>query len=253
MADATQRFGTRVSYYVQGRPGYPAALIELLRRECGLAQGCAVADVGSGTGILTRLLLEAGARVYAVEPNDEMRAAAESALGAHPGFTSVAAAGEDSGLPDACVDLVTCAQAFHWLDRALARREFARILRPGGSVAIVWNDRRDTASPFLAEYEALLQAFGTDYREVDHRNVSRDMLDAFFGAGAWREERLPHTHSLDYAGLQARLLSTSYVPSALDPRCGPMLQALRVLFMRHAEDGLVHFEYDAKVCWGRIV
>jgi len=141
-ADAKQRFSNRVADYVRYRPGYPAALFDLLRVECAFTSNHAVADVGSGTGLLTKLFLENGNRVFGVEPNQEMRRAGEEFLHSFPKFTSVAGSAEATTLGDASVDFVTAGQAFHWFDPQAARREFLRILKTNGWVVIAWNDRR---------------------------------------------------------------------------------------------------------------
>src|ERR1700675_1047450 len=131
-ADAKQRFSNRVVDYVRYRPGYPAALLDLLRAECGFSSNHLVADVGSGTALLTKLFLENGNRVFGVEPNQEMRQAGEEFLKSFPKFTSVAGSAEATTIGDASVDFVTAGQAFHWFDPRAARREFIRILKPNG-------------------------------------------------------------------------------------------------------------------------
>src|SRR5690242_5460636 len=116
MSDSTKRFSSRVENYVKYRPGYPPALLKLLERECRLTGDSAVVDVGSGTGILTELFLKHGHRVSAIEPNPEMRAAAERALGGHPGFQSIAATAEATTLPAHSMNIIVAGQAFHWFD-----------------------------------------------------------------------------------------------------------------------------------------
>jgi ubiquinone/menaquinone biosynthesis C-methylase UbiE len=165
-ADPPGRFSDRVEDYVRFRPSYPAAVIELLRAEVGVGPGCTVADVGSGTGILTALLLESGSRVIAVEPNPAMRGAAEESLATHPRFVSVEGSAEATGLDDSSVDGITVAQAFHWFRVDDTAREFARILHPGGWVALIWNSRPLSGSPFLCAYESFLEEWGTDYTAV---------------------------------------------------------------------------------------
>src|SRR5229473_3113962 len=155
-ADAKKRFSTKVADYVRYRPSYPAAVVDLLRADCGLRSEHVVADVGSGTGILAKLFLENGNHVFGVEPNDEMRFAGEEFLSAVKNFSSVAGSAEATTLPDASVDFVSVAQAFHWFEPAATRREFLRILRPEGTVVIVWNDRELDTTQFLRDYEALL-------------------------------------------------------------------------------------------------
>jgi SAM-dependent methyltransferase len=251
MIDPTQRFSTRVADYIRYRPSYPPAVIELLRNTAGLTHGAIAADVGSGTGMLSQLLLDTGATVYGVEPNDAMRAAAETLLHDQPRFVSIAATAENTTLPDHQIDLITAAQAFHWFDRDRTRQEWQRILKPGGSVALIWNDRRPDATPFLRAYESLLRDFGTDYQSVNHRNIDRAVLLSFFRA-EFREATFPNAQRFDFEGLKGRLLSSSYVPAADDPRAAPMLQALRSIYEAHQEGGSVVFEYETRVFYGRL-
>src|SRR5260370_38153232 len=151
-ADAKQRFSNRVADYVRYRPSYPSALVDLLRDECGLRPDHVIADVGSGTGILSKMFLENGNRVFGVEPNDEMRRAGEEYLSACKKFSSIVGSAEATTLPDAGVDFVTVAQAFHWFEPEKTRAEFRRILRSQGWVVAVWNFR-DKESSFAKGYE----------------------------------------------------------------------------------------------------
>lgn len=157
VANALTRFSNRVQDYIRYRPGYPQAVMDCLRDEFGLRPQQVVADIGSGTGISTGLLLDNGHRVIAVEPNADMRAAAETRYGSNGAFQSVAAPAEATTLPDASVDWIVAAQAFHWFDVEKCRVEFRRILKRGGFVALLWNDRRDD-TPFLRGYDALLKS-----------------------------------------------------------------------------------------------
>src|SRR5439155_22031674 len=166
----TQRFSSRVGNYARCRPSYPREIIEILGAECGLTSEWVIADVASGTGIFTRLLLENGNRVYGVEPNEAMRKAGEEYLANYPAFTSIEGTAESTTLPDASIDLVTAAQAAHWFDREKALEEFQRTLKPGGYLALIWNDRRKDATGFDREYEQLLENFGTDYEDVKRRD-----------------------------------------------------------------------------------
>ena len=248
---AAARFDDRVENYAAYRPGYPAGVTELLRVELGLSAASVVADVGAGTGLFSELLLREGSTVFAVEPNDAMRAAAESRLGAYPNFRSVRGAAEATTLDAASCDFVTAAQAFHWFDAARARAEFRRILRPGGWVVLAWNMRRTEATPFLRGYERLLREFGTDYRQVNCEQVSEARVADFFG-GEFGARRFDNHQSLDFAALRGRLLSLSYVPLAGQPNFEPMLAGLRRLFDEHSAGGRVRVEYDAKVYYGRL-
>lgn len=252
MRNSKERFSDRVQDYVRYRPGYPVDLVPLLARECALTPDSIVADVGSGTGILTRLLLEYGCRVFGVEPNADMRAAAEELLSEFERFESIDGSAEATTLRDASADLVVAGQAFHWFDRPAARREFARILRPDGWVVLVWNIRRVDASPFMTEYERLLRTYGTDYEQVSHHGVDEPQLDEFFGANDCGRAVLANAQSFDYEGLEGRLLSSSYVPGRGTPGADAMLAALRALYDEHRESGRVVFTYETKVYFGRV-
>jgi SAM-dependent methyltransferase len=250
-ANATTRFSDRVQNYVRYRPGYPAAVLEVLRAETGLAPGQAVADVGSGTGISAKLFLDAGHPVFAVEPNAEMRAAAETMLGGDPGFHSVDGSAEATTLPDASVDFVVAAQAFHWFDPARVAGEWRRILRPGGWTVLLWNTRRTDSTPFLRAYEALLHEHGTDYTTVNHENVTDESLRTVLGGG-YGSRVVPNEQVFDFEGLKGRLLSSSYAPNVGHPGHEPMLAALDRIFREHQQDGRVRFEYDTEIYFGRV-
>lgn len=246
--DPTKRFSNRVENYVRYRPGYPAEIISLLRDECGLTSASVVADIGSGTGKLAELFLNAGCRVFGVEPNKEMREAGERME--HPNFTSVDASAEATTLPAHSVDFVTAGQAFHWFDLDRCRPEFLRILKPGGWLVIIWNDRQDDTTPFLAAYERLLEQFGTDYAQANHRRSDKpEVIRPFFG----NEPRFKNFHNVqqfDFEGLKGRLLSSSYAPVSGQPKYEEMLNELKRIFDAHQKNGIVAFEYDTHVYYG---
>jgi SAM-dependent methyltransferase len=250
--DPTARFGNRVADYVATRPGYPPAVLALLRTEAGLTPTTVIADLGSGTGLSALPFLENGNLVFGVEPNREMRLAAESLLAGWPNFCSLAGTAEATTLADASVDLVVAGQAFHWFDPPRARAEFRRILRPGGAVVLMWNTRRLETSPFLRGYEQLLQQFGTDYREVVHTNVDHAKLAAFFGPGGFQSFKLDNEQRFDREGIRGRMRSSSYVPAAGHPDYEPMMAELDRLFDETSEAGRVRFEYDTEVYVGRL-
>ncbi len=241
---ATTRFSDRVADYVRWRPDYPAAVLETLRTRTGLGPGNVVADVGAGTGIFTRQLLATGATVHAVEPNAPMRAALESLLEGAGRLSVHSGTAEATGLPAAGVDLVTAAQAFHWFDAAAARREFARILRPSGWIALLWNGRLERATPFLEAYEELLLEWSPDYARINHRNLDAAALALFFAPSPVERFTFAHRQDFDFVGLRGRLLSSSYAPAAGHPHHEPMLAGLRAIFEAHAEAGRVAFLYE---------
>ena len=252
MRDPRQRFTGRVESYARYRPSYPHAVLELLAAECGLTSASVVADVGSGTGILSELFLENGNRVIGIEPNEEMRAAGERLIGDHPRFTSVAGSAESTTLEDCCVDFVVAGQAFHWFDRERARTEFERILKPTGWVALVWNARRKVATPFLAAYEKLLLTHGTDYAEVGHQEGVARMVQEFFGSDTFETRTFDNLQTFDLDGLKGRLSSSSYVPGPGQPGHEAMMREAERTFHAHETDGKVTIEYDTKVYYGRL-
>lgn len=249
--DATGRFSDRVEDYVRYRPSYPSAVLEWLR-DHGVAPGAKVADVGAGTGIWSSLLLEAGYEVWAVEPNGPMRAGAERWLGEHPRFTSVDGTAEATTLPDRSVELVTVAQAFHWFEPVATRREFARILQPGGLVVLLWNDRATEASPLMADYEQLLEDWGTDFRETTFRLRPLEQTFHSFFEGGFETTSFPNAQALDEDGFVGRFFSSSYTPARDDPRYAPAEDAARALFRTHQVGGAVELRYATVLYAGRV-
>lgn len=250
--DPTARFSDRVQDYVRWRPGYPPAVVQALRDDLGLRPSHVVADVGSGTGILSRLLVENGNEVYGVEPNREMAAVAEADLGITGRFHDVDGRAEATSLPDRSVDLVTAGQAFHWFKVPESRAEFRRILRPAGGVALVWNLRKLDSTPFLRDYEAFLHRWSNDYQEVSAQYAKEESLRGLFGERGWIERRFDSAQHFGLEGLRGRLLSSSYTPREGDPRRQAMLAALPAVFEAHAKGGQVAFEYDTRMFMGRM-
>ncbi|HXN32780.1 MAG TPA: class I SAM-dependent methyltransferase [Polyangiaceae bacterium] len=243
----TQRFSDRVDDYVRYRPSYPAALMGRLAVLGRLEVGRVVADVGSGTGILTRLLLAKGARVIGIEPNSAMRAAAERAFSGEARFESKDTRAEATGLADASVDMITAAQSFHWFDPVAARAEFARILKPGRPVALIWNQRFDT--PLNRDYVAMLERFAPEYQPLRERDrVAEARVRPFFAPQAVELEAFAFEQRLDEAGLRGRLASESCTPRAGHPLYEPMMAELTSIFRRYAENGEVVLQYET-ILW----
>jgi ubiquinone/menaquinone biosynthesis C-methylase UbiE len=249
--DSTQRFSSRVGNYVRYRPAYPPAVLDLLKSDCGLTAASVIADIASGTGIFTRILLENGNQVFGVEPNADMRHAGEQFLRAYSQFTSVAGTAEATTLADHSFDLVTAAQAAHWFDREKARREFIRICRPAGWTVLLWNERRTGSTPFLRDYEQLLLQYGTDYQEVRYERTIQQ-IETFFAPSPFQLRIFDYQQEFDYQGLEGRLLSSSFTPQEGDARHAPMLGGLRRIFEAHQVNDRVTFEYDTRVYYGRL-
>ena len=247
----TERFSSRVDAYVKYRPGYPQSLLNELQQHTGLGSTASIADFGSGTGIFTRQLLQAGYEVFAVEPNREMRAAAEVILSAEPRFHSIDADAENSGLASASIDLITAAQAFHWFNTDTARQEFRRVLKADGKLALIWNKRK-VSRPFQQTYDAILRELAPEYGKVNHMNLTATDIESFFATGSMQRFVFDNSQRLDFAALMGRLKSSSYCPEEKSPQFIPLATELLSLFDQHAVDGAIEFEYDTELYLGSI-
>ncbi|MGE0528624.1 MAG: class I SAM-dependent methyltransferase [Bdellovibrionales bacterium] len=243
--DSTQRFGNRAENYAKYRPDYPAQIVTFMTSELDLNKNSVVADIGSGTGICSELFLKNGNVVYAVEPNDKMRETAEHLLSKYPRFISQKGTAESTGLPDGIADFIVAAQAFHWFDVDAARFEFERILKTGGQVVLIWNDRRASGTPFSEAYERLLTKFGTDYQQVRHRNLDENRIQEVLGE--FECQHFLNHQDLNFESLVGRLASTSYVPNSGQPRFDEMLAELSRIFDAYNKNHQVRIEYDTRL------
>ena len=239
--DPTSRFSDRAEDYVKYRPGYPLAAIDAILRGLGDPASLTVADIGAGTGIAARQLAARGARLIAVEPNPDMRAAAAP----HPRIEWREGTAESTRLGEASVDLVVCAQAFHWFRPAAALAEFRRILRPRGRLVLLWNNRdRDDALTrgYIEAIHAVNGEHPAERRAFDPELVHRDG-----GFTPARLERYAHDQELDRDGLVGRALSASYVPRTGEPHAA-LLRLLGALFERHHDaHGRLRLRYVTNV------
>jgi len=246
MTDSVERFSNRVSNYAKYRPDYPREILPYLSKHCGLSINKVVADIGCGTGISSLLFLENGNTVIGVEPNDAMRNEAERLTAEFSNYSLTSGTCEATFLADASVDMVIAAQAFHWFDLEKARSEFQRILRPGGSIVIIWNERQLDSTPFLIEYEAFLLKYALDYDKVRHENTDAASLRRFFGR-SFDSAVFPNEQTFDLDGLIGRMLSSSYMPSETHALFAVMVGHLAALFANHAENGKIKVFYDTNV------
>ncbi|HEY6805222.1 MAG TPA: class I SAM-dependent methyltransferase [Pyrinomonadaceae bacterium] len=249
MSQSVDRFSTRVENYIKYRPTYPVGVVQLLENECGLTHQSVIADLGSGTGKLSEVFLEHGYSIVGIEPNAPMRAAGEKLLSKFEEFTSINGTAENTTLSDASVDLIIAGQAFHWFDPQRAKVEVARILKPNGWIALIWNDRKLAATPFLEDYEALLLKYGTDYQDVRH-DRTESTIDEFFAPGKPKLAIFPNQQIFDHDGLRGRVLSSSYTPEPNHPSFLAMMLDLKSIFDKHQQNGRVVFDYDTKVFYG---
>jgi SAM-dependent methyltransferase len=251
-ANAKQRFSNRVADYVRYRPSYPSGVLSFLAEKCGLHSHHVVADIGSGTGLLSKLFVENGNHVYGVEPNAEMRAAGDEFLHAYPNFASVNGSAETTTLADHSIDFLTAGQAFHWFDPVATRSEFLRILKSGGWVVIVCNERLMDSTPFLRDYEALLHRFGTDYARVSDSYPVPEDMQSFFGPRGFLSHELSNVQDFDFDGLSGRLRSSSYAPAADHPNFPQMMNELKHIFAAYQHNGIVRFDYRTRIYAGNL-
>lgn len=244
--ETVSRFSNRVANYVKYRPDYPREIIGHLAENCGFTQDSVIADVGCGPGQSSRMFLENGNRVIGVEPNEAMRAAAKEILGEFENFTLVDGTSASTTLPDESVDFIVAAQAFHWFEPDETRREFRRILKPGGRIVLIWNERQLDTTPFLIDYERLLLKYATDYEKVRHENVDALKLDDFFQTN-YGAEVFENIQVHDFNGLRGRMFSSSYMPAETDPISVALADELRELFAKHVRNGKIEIIYDTRV------
>jgi SAM-dependent methyltransferase len=251
MTSPVDRFSNRVANYAKYRADYPREIVGYLKRQSALTNESIVADIGCGTGLSTMMFLENGNRVFGVEPNAPMRAAAVDYLREFPDFKPIDGTSENTNLNDASVDLIVAAQAFHWFEPEKTRTEFKRILKPSGHVALMWNERQLDTTPFLVEYEAFLLKYATDYEKVRHENVDKLRLREFF-QGPYMSATFNNIQVFDFDGLKGRMFSSSYMPNEDDPIAQQMVDALQALFAKHEQDGRINILYDTNVYLSRL-
>ena len=248
----TERFSSNVDDYIKYRPGYTEELIRFIEEEGGSIRGSSIADIGSGTGKLTEPLLNAGAIVYGVEPNEEMRVAAESMLYDYKDFQSINGTAEATQLADDSVDNIVAAQAFHWFQPQESRAEFKRILKDeNGYVFIIWNNRKDEAK-FMKAYEKFLLSYSTDYTAINHRKITSVQLGAFFDGKGYSVAEFENNQYFDFDGLKGRYDSCSYALPDTHELYPESISSLQSLFDRYSVDGQVTMFNNTTVHFGKL-
>jgi SAM-dependent methyltransferase len=250
--DSKKRFTNTVDNYIKYRPHYPKSVLDVLTKHCNFTQNSIVADIGAGTGIFSKLLAENGNPVFGVEPNDAMREASEDYLKDYSNFHAINGSSEKTTLDNHSIDIITAAQSFHWFDRDVAKKEFQRILKPGGYVVLLWNLRQEDASPFMRAYENLLEIYGINYHEVAADNFDLTMIKDFYAPCDFSFEMVKNPIKMDLEGARGRLDSTSYVPKPGDKKYEAMIKDFNAMFEAHQENKLVEFIYETKIYHGHL-
>lgn len=249
--DNTEKFSGKAGDYSVGRPAYSEALIDMLYDGQGFSELSQIADIGCGTGIFARQLLERGSTVFGVEPNDDMRRAAEENLAAFKNFHLFSGTAEHTALADNSVDFVTSAQAFHWFDVTAFKTECKRILRPQGKIFLVWN-KRDTSAEInilcaqiYSEFCPNFKGFGGGVKKDDER------VSEFFN-GKFSYEEFDNPIVYDREKFIRRSLSSSYSLTERDEKYSHYLSALGRLFDENCKNGALTIPNKTVVYYGSI-
>lgn len=248
MTDHTQRFSDRVEDYIKYRPSYPDEVVQLLEKKLNLIPGKIIADIGSGTGIASFLFLKKDYTVIGVEPNKEMREAAEKLLSNYANFQSINGSAENTHLPAKSVDLILCAQAFHWFDKEKSKVEFHRILKEDGNIVLVWNSRTDK-SDFQIDYEKALNDHLEEYKFVNHRNITDEEIASFFAPKEMHKVCIDNKQVLDLEGLKGRLRSSSYCPKSGETH-DKLMKNIDQIFDDHQENNHIEFVLETQIYFG---
>ncbi len=250
--ETTIKFTGKADVYVQYRPGYPKEYISYLISHNNLTSEKTVADIGSGTGILTRQLLEKKLKVIAVEPNDDMRTAAEQALKNYPDFISMNGTAENTGIKDNSVDLITVAQAFHWFDKIKFKLECMRILKPDSTVALVWNSR-DLSSELMAENAAICRKLCPSFKGFSGgMKETSEIYRQFFRDGKYESDTFQNDLEYDLDSFVGRNLSASYAPKNADPNYKEFVEAIAELFKKYSKDNRIILPNTTRSYMGKV-
>lgn len=248
--DSVGRFSDRVENYVKYRPHYPKEIIGFLNEECGFDKTKIIADIGSGPGISSENFIATGNTVYAVEPNDDMRLAAEEIFAGSKNFISISGTAEATTLENDSIDFIIAGQAFHWFDKEKCKAEFKRILKKDGYVILIWNEKTES-NDFMKSYYDLIKNFGTDYEKINHSNVNDEIISNFYSPQTFRKKCFLHRHPLDYKGLEGRLLSSSYIPLKGEI-FKSMIAELKDIFDKYNVNGITNMEYETRLYYGKL-
>ncbi|MHA2366473.1 MAG: class I SAM-dependent methyltransferase [Candidatus Hodarchaeales archaeon] len=253
LLDSTKRFTNRVNNYIKYRPSYPKITIETIIEASKLSIDSKIADIGSGTGILTELMLKQGFLCYGIEPNDDMREAAEKLLRKYKNFVSINGTAEDTTLPDSSIDLIIAGQAFHWFNTIETRKEFQRIMTSEGMVSLIWNTRRKD-TPFLKKYDELIKKYSIDYTKIQHESEKNlSSIDVLFGGQKqYKCEEYENKQVFNFESLKGRLMSSSYTPLPGHPNYKPLVNKLRYLFDEYQQNNKVTIYYTTQIYFGKL-
>lgn len=248
---AVQKFCGKAKIYAKHRPGYPKRYFCYLKRAGSLSSDTVIADIGSGTGIFTRYLLQMGYRVFGVEPNNEMRAQSIRFLKDYPLFHPISGSAENTGLPSKSIDLITAAQLFHWFDADAFRTECQRILKPNGKVALILNTR-DESSRIVPETAALFRKFCTEFKGFSNGIGTQDAAAAFFADKNYECKEFENPLVYDRAGFLGRNLSASFSLRPGDPNFSDFVRKIEAVFDRYQQNDIISLPNFTRSYFGEI-
>jgi ubiquinone/menaquinone biosynthesis C-methylase UbiE len=244
-----ERFSRRAAYYARYHPRCAAETLATLQTECGLTPDMVIADVGSGTGILSELFLQNGNRVFGIEPNQDMRTTAESLLAdwvSNGAIASIYATAEATTLPDHSVDLIAAGQAFDWFDLVRTKIEFQRISKPGSLIVLVSNRYARDYADYIRAYGQIARTYCTTSTPSPPPDIA-----AFFG-GAYEQRVFDNPQLETLTGIIGGLLSASSGPIPDSPEHRAMAAELAAWFATYQQDGHIRFECQTEIIWGKL-
>ncbi|WP_019419813.1 class I SAM-dependent methyltransferase [Paenibacillus sp. OSY-SE] len=237
--ETTNKFTGKADTYSKYRPNYPTEYMNYLISSNQLTSNHIIADIGSGTGVFTQQLLDRNFKVFAVEPNRDMRTIAEKALNSYSSFISIQGTAENTGIQSSSIDLATVAQAFHWFDKDKFKLECQRILKPNSNVALVWNSR-DSSSLLVNENAEVCKQLCSGFKGFSGGiDETPDIYKDFFKDGKYEYEVFRHDLEFNLEGFVGRNLSASYAPKPTDANYNPFIEAVTELFIKYSSDNMI--------------
>lgn len=244
-------FTGKADDYSRYRPGYPLKLIGVLENEINFDSTKDVADIASGTGMLTKLFLQNENLVFGVEPNDDMRQTAEKGLSKFYNFISVKGTAEKTNLADGSVDIITVAQAYHWFESEKTKAEFKRIIRKNGYAVLIWNILRKNYNGFHKAYVKFLEKLSPENYLRHIEGSSEENIKSFFDGFKFSSKSIDNQQILDWKGLRGNLFSISFFPKE-EGRQKKAIDDLKKIFDDYNINEKVILEYSTKIYYGKI-
>ena len=252
MLEPTRHFSKKAENYMKYRWRYPKEVLDYLKSSVGLQKSWNIADIGYGTGILTKILLDNGNNVIGVEPNDDMRNAGEEYLKDYSNFVSMNAKAEESKIKDNSLELITVAQAIHWFNPEKTKIEFNRILKDNGIIFIIFNRRSKERSDFIIDYDNINKKYNKDFKYTNNNPSNGNLIINYL-----LDDKI-HYHSIDnkisegFESFKGGFLSASFIPDETSENYTEMINELKDIFDKHKNNDKITFEYSTEIYWGHL-